>query len=421
MKAKIEQPILNAAIESAMSAISNKPINPIIGCIIIEANHEENTLTIKSTNVTSSIYQIIDAEVDEKGVVAVSAQTLKKTIASLKGELNLSLGNGYLTIVHETGQCRLTVNEYIDEFPDIAEHTVNSEYSTVVISTKKLQVVLDNVLYAASNDEAKMIICGVNFKTNNDKLIVATTDGHRMARVCVALNESSDINFTAPAKVLAEISKILRIAPENSDCVINVYTNIVTITMPGIKIFSRLLDGEYPAIDKLIPNSFTSEFTIERKAFLETLKRVQNLADKKDKAVAILWDADSCKATVLTESNNLGDAYDEIHMKPQTELKENSTIGFNIDYLTETINSIATDEIVIKCNEPLQPVIVNPIGGLLEQLNLIMPLQIKMSDKPNINQTNDSSQEIKKETIKKTPNSSKKTRTRKQPVTAYKQ
>lgn len=384
MKAKIEQSILNTAIESAMLAISNKPANPIVGCIVIEADDEKNNLIIKSTNTTFSIYQIIDAEIDEAGSIAIPAKILKDTIASLTRELSLESDDGYLAIAHETGQCRLMTNANVDEFPDIVECTVDGEYLTIAMSAKKLQVAMDSVIYAACTDETKMIINGVNFDVSLE-LIATATDGHRVARVCTALDEtqSDSINFTIPSKVLTEVSKILRVAPENSDCTLNVYTNIVIITIPGIKIISRLLADNYPPIQKLIPQNFKSEYTIERKALLATLKRVLNLADKKDKSVAVSWDISNCTATLTTESYGFGDAYDKIHMKPQTESKENSTIGFNVDYLTETINSITTDEIVIKCNEPSQPVIICPVGGLLDQLGLVMPLQIKRSNSKN--------------------------------------
>lgn len=411
MKIKIEQSALHSAVESATLAISNKPITPIIGCIIIEADNETNTLTIKSTNINFSIYQVIDAEVTEKGQVAVSSQSFKKLISSLKGDLNLYTEDGYLIINHDTGQCRLIKNDNIDEFPNI--ETNLGEFNTVSIATKKLQTVLDSVLYAASSDESRMIITGANFYIDAGNIEATTTDGHRMARVQVPLDNSitSDaIAFTIPAKILTEINKILSTAAENIDCVINVYESIVTITMPGIKIFSRLLDGEFPSIKNLIPTNYGNEFTIERKPFLNTLKRIFNLTDKKNKAIALNWNIKDCKATIFTESENIGDGYDEIPIKVQANSENTFDIGFNIDYLIQAVENTATEEIVIKCNEPLQPVVICPVGSLLDQLSLVMPLQIKMSQ-PKANEKDDIA-------AKNKPSTKKKTRSRKQAVAA---
>ncbi|NJN07521.1 MAG: DNA polymerase III subunit beta [Richelia sp. RM1_1_1] len=415
MKVTINQSILNTAIESAMLAISSKPITAIVGCIIIEANDEDNTLTIKSTNINFSIYQIIDAEVSEKGQVAVSSQSFKKIIASLNGELYLSVEDSYLTISHETGQCRLIINENIQEFPDI--ETNLGECSTISISAKKLKTVLDSVLYAASRDESRMIITGTNFYLDAINLEAAATDGHRMARVQIPLDASrmgDAIVFTVPANILAEINKILSTTSENIDCIIDIYDNLVAITLPGIKIFSRLLDGEYPLISKLIPKAFEREFTIERKSFIDTLKRVLNIADKNDKAVAISWNIKTRKAIIFTESDSIGDAYDEIPMKPQTNSAEDFSIGFNIDYLIQAVENTTTDEIIVKCNEPTQPVLICPVGSLLDQLSLVMPLQIKMSEPKLEPKANEKDDVAPKEKISKP----KKTRSLKQTVAA---
>jgi DNA polymerase III subunit beta len=382
MKAQINRNVFNSAIESAMLAISPKPVTPVVGCIIINADSDNSKLTIKSTNTSFSIYQIIDAEVELDGIVAIPGKILKETIASLTGELSLEFDGNYLVITHETGQCRLMVNCNGDEFPNI-EDSQDDEQHSITIPSLKLQTVIDSVLYAASTDEIKMILNGVNFSIANDELIAVTTDGHRVARVCANIsdNGSDALNFTIPAKMLTEVSKILLTASDSNDCIVNVCDSIVSMSVPGVKMICRLITGQYPAIETLIPRTFKHEYTIERKALVATLKRVLNLADKKGRAVAVAWDIENRTAVLTTESSDFGDATDAIAFKPQTTTNQNSSIGFNIDYLTDAINAISTDEVVIKCNESQQPVIVCPIGGLLDQLALVMPMEIRRSSK----------------------------------------
>lgn len=379
MKIKIDQKILNNAIELAVLAVSNKPITPIIGCIILESN--ENSLIIKSSNVNFSIYQTINAEIIEEGQVALSAQSLRKVILSLKGELDLSIEDSYLTIKHETGQCRLIKNSNVEEFPNIEANI--GECNPVSIAAKKIQTVLNSVLYSSAKDESKMIITGANFCIDTVSIKASATDGHRMAQVSLPLDKNKvgdTLAFTVPNKALIEINKIISATDENINCTISIYENIVAFTLPGIKILSSLLDGEYPQVSKLIPATFANEFFIERKSFLESLKRITNIADKKHKSIAINIDTKSCKAIMFTESENIGDATECIKIRPQTESIKTLNIGFNIEYLVEAVENTATDEIVIKCNEPLQPVVIYPVGGLLDQLSLIMPMQIQLSE-----------------------------------------
>lgn len=378
MKVQINQSVLIGAIESAMSAIPSKPTTPIIGCIIIDT-YEENRLEIKSTDASLSIYQIIDADIEESGTVAIPAKILKDTISSLKGELTLEYNDDYLVISHDTGQCRLMTNTNLDEFPLIERQKSDGKYSgSITMPSLKLKTALDATLYGASTDETKLVLTGVNFSINKTNLFTTTTDGHRIARVGVNLDKNDKVlESTIPAKALTEIKKILEKAPENNECYIEIFDNIVEVKIPNIKMITRVLDGQYPSIDKLFPTQFNYEFTVERKAFIETLKRVSNLADDKNKTVSIAWDINNCNAIVRTESSLYGDAHDVINMKPQAINNQNLDIGFNIDYLKDAVNAVTTDEIVIKCNHPMYPVVICPIGGLLDQSALVMPLQIR--------------------------------------------
>lgn len=398
MKVQINQTVLSGAIESAVLAISSKPCTPITGCIIIEASEEESKITLKSTDASFSINQIIDADVEESGCVAVIGKKLKDTILTLNGELTLSSDEQYLTITYESGLCRLAVNNNLDEFPQIQESIDEAELiGTLKLSALKFEKAISKVLYGAASDETKMVLTGTNFDVRGDKLYTTATDGHRVARICMSLDKNNEedenndgdndkdenqLNFTVPAKILASVLKVLQRNAENNDCLINIFGRIVEINMQGIKIVSRLLnsdllDGTYPAIESIIPKKFIYEFTIERKAFQATIKRVENLAHERDKSVLVNFIINDCNAIVSTESSDYGEAYDSISIKPKTETLEDISIGFNIDYLTQAINSIDTDEIVIKCNNSTTPIVISPIGGLLEQTALIMPLQIR--------------------------------------------
>ncbi|BDA76060.1 DNA polymerase IF1 subunit beta (plasmid) [Calothrix sp. PCC 7716] len=384
MKVQINQTILSGAIASAILAISSKPCTPITGCIIIEAS-TENKLTLKSTDASFSINQIIDADVIEAGTVAVLGKKLNDTINTLTGELTLSADEQHLTITYETGLCRLAINENLDEFPQIESSCDDIEPTSVfLLSSLKLQKAIASVLYSTANDQTKMLLTGANFSIAGNELYATATDGHRLARIKLSLDKNKDnedydkqFNFTVSAKILTSVLKVLQRAPENNDCVIHVFDKIVVMNMPGIKMVSSLLDGQFPAIERIIPNEFIYKFTIERKAFLATIKRVENLAHEKDKSVLIDFNANNCNAIVSTESSDYGEAYDSISIKPEAKTTGNINIGFNIDYLYQAVNSIDTDEIVINCNNGVGPVVISPIGGLIEQTALVMPLQIR--------------------------------------------
>jgi DNA polymerase-3 subunit beta len=374
MKLTIEQSKLAEILETAYLAISPKPTDPILGNILLIAD-EDGIVSATGTNLNLTIHTTTTANVEISGQVALPAKLLTDTVSNVRGEITLEVENQACIITHNSGKCRL-IGGKSDEFPTLPKAENPTEIN---LSAKKLQAALEGTLYCASSDETKLVLTGVNFKIDTNKWQAASTNSHKLALVTGTLDtEYSDpINFTVPGKSLGELNKILSQSADTSVCNILLSDRTIEFSLPNTKVISRLLEGEYPKINSLIPRSFEYEFTLERKGFESALKRVSYLAERKQKVVKILWELEATQATLYTEATDIGDAVDSVLMKSVTSNSENISIGLNIDYLIEGLKHISTDEIVVRCNKPTQPVIVCPMGGLLNQLYLVMPVEIK--------------------------------------------
>jgi DNA polymerase III subunit beta len=374
MKLTIEQSKLAEILETAYLAISPKPTDPILGNILLIAD-EDGIVSATGTNLNLTIHTTTTANVEISGQVALPAKLLTDTVSNVKGEITLEVENQACIITHNSGKCRL-IGGKSDEFPTLPKGENPTEIN---LSAKKLQAALEGTLYCASSDETKLVLTGVNFKIDTNKWQAASTNGHKLALVTGTLDSeySDPINFTVPGKSLGELNKILSQCADTSVCNILLSDKTIEFSLPNTKLISRLLEGEYPKINSLIPRSFEYEFTLERKGFESALKRVSYLAERKQKVVKILWELEATQATLYTEATDIGDAVDSVLMKSVTSNSENISIGLNIDYLIEGLKHISTDEIVVRCNKPTQPVIVCPMGGLLNQLYLVMPVEIK--------------------------------------------
>ncbi|MBD2195716.1 MULTISPECIES: DNA polymerase III subunit beta [Calothrix] len=374
MKLNIEQSKLAEILETAYLAISPKPTDPILGNILLIAN-EDGIVSATGTNLNLTIHTTTTANVETSGQVALPAKLLTDTINNVRGEITLEVENQACIITHNSGKCRL-IGGKPDEFPTLPKGENPIE---VNLSAKKLQAALEGTLYCTNSDETKLVLTGVNFKIDTNKWQAASTNGHKLALVTGILDSeySDPIDFTVPGKSLSELNKILSQSADTSVCNILLSNKTIEFSLPNTKVISRLLEGEYPKINSLIPRTFEYEFTLERKGFESALKRVSYLAERKQKVVKILWELEATQATLYTEATDIGDAVDSVLMKPATSHSENISIGLNIDYLLEGLKHIGTDEIVVRCNKPTQPVIICPMGGLLNQLYLVMPVEIK--------------------------------------------
>ncbi|NEU71734.1 DNA polymerase III subunit beta [Hassallia byssoidea VB512170] len=374
MKLTIEQSTLQELIETTKNAVAAKPTDVILGNLLITASAERK-LTAIGTNLNLSIESTIEASIENAGSAALPAKLLVDTVSNLKGQLTIEVNNRTCVIHHSTGKCRIQGGNP-EEFPSLPE---SSNAIIITIPCKKLQAAMDATLYCSSSDETKLVLTGVNFQFHNTSWQAATTDGHRLALVSGSLDTDypTPIEFTVPAKSLVELNKILAQTAENSTCDILVEEKTVRFVLANAKITSRLLEGDYPHINNLIPKSFAHKFTLERKAFEMSLKRIAHFTERKQKIVKIVWEVSNGQATLFTEASDIGDAVDSLLMKPYSSSTVDINIGLNIQYLQEALRHILTDEVIIQCNNSLQPVVICPVGGLLNQLSLIMPVEIK--------------------------------------------
>ncbi|KYC34680.1 DNA polymerase III subunit beta [Scytonema hofmannii PCC 7110] len=391
MKLSIEQSKFTELLETAYLAVSPKPTDPILGNILLVAS-EDGTVSATGTNLNLTIQKTTTANVEIPGNTALPAKLLVDTVSNVRGEISLEVNNQACIITHNSGKCRL-IGGKPEEFPTLPEIENPTEIN---LSAKKLQAALEGTLHCASNDETKLILTGINFKIDTNQWQAASTNGHKLAMVVGTLDrEYPALDFTVPGKSLGELNKILSLSADTTICNILLSDKTIEFSLPNIKVTSRLLEGEYPKINSLIPRTFEYEFTLLRKGFESALKRVSYLAERRQKVVKILWELEETQATLYTEATDIGDAVDSVLMKPSTSSNsENISIGLNIDYVLEGLKHISTDEIVVRCNKPTQPVIICPIGGLLNQLYLVMPVEIKQGFERISRENSKSSSEV---------------------------
>lgn len=380
MKLTITQSVLAELLETAKNGISTKPVDPILGSLLIEAS-DSGRLTVIGTDLNVSIKTTAITNIIRSGVVALNAKLLVDTVNNLgSGELDIEVSDRRACVIsHSTGKCRI-IGGNPEDFPSIPETENPTEIS---IPSKKLQAALEACLYCSSADETKLILTGVHFQLQGENWSCASTDGHRLAFVSSKLERNYEpLSFTVPRRSLTELGKILATTAENNSCTLKVANNTIQFILPNAELTSRLLEGEFPRINNLIPRSFANELIVERKGMEIILKRISHFAEKKHKIVKILWEMNNQQATLMTGNTDIGDAVDSLLMKTQTSIGENIGIGVNSSYLQEALKHISTDEILFRFNKPLQPVIISPVGGLLDQLTLIMPVDVQDFDKP---------------------------------------
>lgn len=378
MKLKIKQVDLVNTLSTACLAVSTRPTNPILNNLLLEANVDQQNLSITAFDQNLGIRVFVDCSVESSGVVALPAKLLDDVISHLdKCEVTLEIENFTATITHNSGKCRIQGADPT-EFPKLPETPNN----TLTISAVDLLNALKATIFAAGKDSFNMVLAGIHLNFTHSTWEAAATDGHRLAFISGKVESKNTdaalepVEATVPYQTFAQLEKILTDI-SCCNCIINIGGGIVSFELPNIRVTSRLLEGQYPNYSVLIPTQFQYQFSLDKKPCDNALKRVSYVAEQKNKVAKIAFDFPSKSVTVSAESASLGGAVEALPFESETEECENLEIGFNIKYFLDAIKVTTTDKILFKANHPDQPALITPVNCKSNHLIMIMPVQIK--------------------------------------------
>ncbi len=387
MKFVCTQHDLNINLALVSRAVSTRPTHPVLANIKIEATSDPDQIRLTGFDLSLGIQASFEARVEEDGILTLPAKLLNDIVAKLpSGDITLDdeAGDNLVTITSVSGRYQvrgLSADEF-PELPSIEDGETNRLSATAFIDGLK------GSLIACSQDETKQILTGVYLKVEPERLEFAATDGHRLGIVEVypaelAASEDGKIasdgtetvgsfEVTVPAKALRELEKMLGSRHEQDRLELQLEQGQVVFAWGDQKLTTRTLEGKYPDYRLLIPKQFQRQVTLDRKQLLSSLERIAILADQ---ANLVKFSIDSSKGEISlsVEAADRGSGRESLSAQISGA---DLDIAFNIKYLMDGLKTLPTQEIVINLNGPLEPVILNPLGGL-KMTYLVMPVQLR--------------------------------------------
>lgn len=256
------------------------------------------------------------------------------------------------------------------EFPELPEV---EEKSGVDISQPALKSMIQQTLFAISENDSKPMYTGAQLAIENGKFTMVGVDGYRLA-VCKEPIDYSGANFDfiVPAKTLMEVSKLLL---DDTDKVAHISVAIrhATFTIGDYEIFTRLLEGDFLDYKAVLPKQCTTSLKVNVQDFAKSVQRVSLLISDKLRS-PIVCDFSGTDGTIKLSSNTaMGRASDSI---PAEISGEDVHIGFNHKYLADALSHTNCDEVRLQLNGPLSPMVVMPDNGD-SFLFLVLPVRLK--------------------------------------------
>ncbi|MDD2434639.1 MAG: DNA polymerase III subunit beta [Bacilli bacterium] len=371
MKLSIKKNILIEHLNYVIKGISNKNLIPILNCIKFELTSDglyllstDNEIAIKTFISKNEIENI-----EEKGEIVISGRYIYDIIRKLPNEIIYieELIDSKVKIYTSNSSFNLNCNNP-SEFPqlDLEEHK-----KPIVVKQKVFKNVLQQTIFATSNQESRPVLTGLNLNIN-DKLVECTaTDSYRLAKKMIELESKIDenINIIIPTKNLNEIMKLFSDDDENIQ--LHIFSNKIIFKFSTITFMSRLINGTYPDTKALIPTDFISKIKVKLSDFYDAIDRASLLTSESDKNTIKL----ESKNNLLIISSNIPEIGNvEEKISCEKENKEEIKIAFSSKYMLEALKSLECEEILLMFNGEIKPIILkNPESDDLIQL--ILPIR----------------------------------------------
>ncbi|MCK7521087.1 MAG: DNA polymerase III subunit beta [Ignavibacteriales bacterium] len=370
MQFTIEKSNIYNALNAVSKATATRGIQPVLSNVLIETQ-ENNTLKIQATDLDISIETIVPATILTSGSITLPAKKLSEIIAKLPDKpVNFSLNTDNNITLINCGNSKFDlIGISASEFPSITH--LESDESVNIKIDPFLKAVKETVFSAATYD-SNNVLSGVYFNINNNTLEMASTDGNRLSRVVKNLDKSIEKEYSVviPSRTLNEFSRILT-GIEDEEVNITIKNGQISFKLTDRILTSRLLEGQYPKYQQLIPSEYTTLALADRNLLISTLELTSTMVNDRTNIIKMTFTEN--KLDLMADTPDLGDSSDQIEIEYSgEELK----IAFNYKYILEAIKVMDSEKVKIELNGSLSPTLFKP-DSEEDYLCLVMPVQVK--------------------------------------------
>ena len=270
MKLSVMQENLARGLSVVSRAVSSRSTLPVLANVLLRT--EDAGLKLTATNLEIGITYWVPGKIETDGATTVPARLLTDLVGSLPSSEKVDLElQGADTLHIRAGRFATHVKGIdADEFPTIQ---TAGERPTTRVSQKVLKRALDETVFAAASDEARPILTGVLARFEGSKLTLAAADNYRIAvRTIDILDPVEAASVVIPARALNELGRILADTDDPVELVLAQASNQVLFHLEGVDIVSRLIDGQFPNYQQVLPATHTTRAEIDREELLRAVR-----------------------------------------------------------------------------------------------------------------------------------------------------
>ncbi len=365
MKASVLKENLAKALSVAGRVVSTRGSLEILSHIMIST--EKGRMRISATNLEVGINYWIGGKIEKEGDITIPARLFTDVVNSISSEkIDISIEEMDVKIVSEKDNLSIK-GVSAEEFPLIP--TIKGE-PLLVINSIILKDALNLVNFAAALDEARPVLSGIYFCLEGDKLTLAATDSYRLAEKKIKIEKKVEEKkeLIIPAKTMIELSRIL--SDLNEDIKIHVDENQILFAAKDIEFTSRLIEGQFPNYQQIIPSDNETKASINSTEFSNAIKVATLFSRESANSINIFIKAKG-EIEIKAVSSQIGES-DSI-IKAEVTGKDGE-ISFNGKYILDVLTNLKTPKVSFEMSGKLSPGTIKTEKGD-EYVYIIMPLR----------------------------------------------
>ena len=371
MKLTIERSALLKALAHVQSVVERRNTIPILANVMIDA--QEATLALTATDMDLTINEQVAADIQQPGKATAPAHTLydiaRKLPEGTQVDIETDAESNQLVI--RAGRSRFALGSLpTEDFPVLSGGDLPVRFS---MGAADLRSLIDRTRFAISTEETRYYLNGIYLHVTGDDppvMRAVATDGHRLARVEVALPEGAAQlpGVIIPRKAINEVRKLIDEVADNVEIALS--ETRIQFSLDQITLTSKLIDGTFPDYERVIPTNNNKIMKVPCGLFASAVDRVATISTEKSRAVKL---AVSDSSLVLTaNSPDAGSAREELEVDYRDDAIE---IGFNARYLLDITQQVEGDEVEVALADPASPTLVRDADDA-SALYVLMPMRV---------------------------------------------
>ncbi len=370
MKISLSSSELLTQLQTASRVASTRSAVQALSGVMISAP-ADGTPELLATDMEIGLRTPLNAEVARPGAAVLPARLLLDVARSLPAEqVTMELRSAEQDVELICGPTTFHLRTLrAEDFPSLPEPGGDSR---VKLPAGAFVETISRVARSASRDETRPVLTGILISASGAELRMVATDSYRLSVKETALEPALEggLEANVPARALQELARIEQ-QTGAEEVVVSVGQNQAIFELGGIVLSSRLIDGQFPNYRQLLPESVEHELRLSSAELTDVVRRISLLAQKN---APLRLSFSEGTLAVSAQTPDVGEAREEIPVPYHGELFE---IGFNPEFLRDGLESIDTDELVLKLISPLRPgLIESPDTG--DFVYLIMPIRLNV-------------------------------------------